>query len=304
MICSRPTWGPEPVDIFLQILFSGLTVGAMYAAGTLSLSLLWSSMGMLNLASGGFIAIGGYAAYFCMTLIDANWIFALPLAAVSGVVTGYLFYHLVVRWLFVRPDFSINIIISTVAVSALVENLILNVFGPEARRQPFQVQGGLPIGGAILPYQTLLTLAVAGLVLALVLWIVHHTRTGLIIRAVAQQRDAAQLMGIDVSSAFAKAMMLAAVVGTVSGVLVTSSTQLFPGTGFDATVKALVICIIAGLGNIRASIFMAFALGIFEIAIQYIFGQRFGFPAMLGLVIVVLIVRPVGLFGRETVTRV
>ncbi|GAA0263650.1 High-affinity branched-chain amino acid transport system permease protein LivH [Methylorubrum aminovorans] len=292
------------MDIFLQVLFSGLTVGAMYAAGSISLSLLWSSMGMLNLANSSFIAIGGYAAYFCMTILGASWVFAIPLAIVSGAVAGYLFYHLVVRWLFVRPDFAINIIISTVAVAALVENVILNAFGPEARRQPFQIPGGMPIGGAFLPFQTLLTLVMAMLLLALVLWIMKRTRTGLVIRAVAQQRDAAQLMGIDVSSSFARAMMLAATVGTVSGVLVTASTQLFPATGFDATVKALVICIIAGLGNIRASILMAFVLGIFEIAIQYIFGQRFGFPAMLGLVIVVLIVSPVGLFGKQTVTRV
>lgn len=292
------------MDIFLQVVFSGLAVGAMYAAGTISLSLLWSSMGMLNLANGSFIAIGGYAAYFCMTILGAHWIFAIPMSIVAGIVTGYLLYHLVVRWLFVRPDFAINIIISTVAAAALVENLILNVFGPEAKRQPFQIAGGPLIGGAVLPYQTLLTISVALVLLLVVLWIVRRTRTGLIIRAVAQQSDAAQLMGINVSSSFARAMMLAAVVGTVSGVLVTASTQLFPGVGFDVTVKALVICIIAGLGNIRASILMAFALGIFEIAVQYIFGQRFGFPSMLGLVIVVLIVRPVGLFGREMVTRV
>ena len=292
------------MDIFLQIIFSGLTVGAMYAAGTISLSLLWSSMGMLNLANGSFIAIGGYAAYFCMSILGASWVFAIPMAIIAGLITGYLFYHLVVRWLFLKPDFAINIIISTVAVSALIENLILNVFGPEARSQPFQLPGGTTIGGAVLPYQTLLTIAVALILLLVVMWIVRHTRTGLIIRAVAQQSDAAQLMGINVSVAFSKAMMLAAVVGTVSGVLVTASTQLFPSVGFVATVKALVICIIAGLGNIRASIFMAFALGLFEIAVQYIFGQRFGFPAMLGLVIVVLILRPVGLFGKETVTRV
>ena len=71
------------MDIFLQIVISGLTVGAMYAAGTIALSLLWSSMGMLNLANGAFIAIGGYAAYWCMTVLHASWIFALPVAAVD-----------------------------------------------------------------------------------------------------------------------------------------------------------------------------------------------------------------------------
>lgn len=292
------------MDIFLQIVISGLTVGAIYAAGTIALSLLWSSMGMLNLANGGFIAIGGYAAYWCMTVLHASWVFALPVAAIAGLISGYLFYHLLVRWMYERPDFQINIIIATVAVAALIENGILNTVGPEARRQPFQVAGGLRVGGAVLPYQTLLTLAVVLALLIAVLWIVTRTRTGLIIRAVSQQKQAAQLMGIAVSGAFARAMMLAATVAAVSGVLVTANTQLFPGAGFDVTLKALVICIIAGLGNIRASIAMAVALGLFEIAVQYIFGQRYGFPAMLGLTIVVLLIRPAGLFGKETVTRV
>lgn len=176
------------MDIFLQILISGLTVGAIYAAGTIALSLLWSSMGMLNLANGGFIAIGGYAAYWCMTILHASWIFALPVAAVGGLISGYLFYHLLVRWMYLRPDFQINIIIATVAVAALVENGILNIAGPEALRQPFQVAGGLPLGSVILPYQTLITLAVVFALLIVILWILTRTRLGLMICAVSQQR--------------------------------------------------------------------------------------------------------------------
>jgi branched-subunit amino acid ABC-type transport system permease component len=292
------------MDIFLQIVISGLTVGAMYAAGTIALSLLWNSMGMLNLANGAFIAIGGYAAYWCMTVLHASWIFALPVAAVVGLISGYLFYHLLVRWMYQQVDFQINIIIATVAVAALVENGILNTAGPEAVRQPFQVVGGLPIAGVILPYQTLITVAIVLALLIVILWVLTRTRLGLMIRAVSQQKEAAQLMGINVSKAFGGAMMLAATIAAVSGVLVTANTQLFPGVGFDATLKALVICIIAGLGNIRASIFMAFALGLFEMTVQYIFGQRYGFPAMLTLIILVLIIKPAGLFGKETVTRV
>ena len=166
------------MDIFLQIVISGLTVGAMYAAGTIALSLLWSSMGMLNLANGGFIAIGGYAAYWCMTVLHASWIFALPVAAVAGLVSGYIFYHLLVRWMYERADFQINIIIATVAVAALIENGILNIAGPEAVRQPFQVMGGLPVGGVILPYQTLLTLAIVFALLMGILWILTRTRLG------------------------------------------------------------------------------------------------------------------------------
>ncbi len=292
------------MDIFLQIIISGISLGSMYAVGTIALSLLWGTMGMMNLAHGSFIAIGGYAAYLCMTVMGANWIFALPMALGAGIIAGYLMYHLVVRWMFERAEFGVDIIIATVAIAALVENGILNTIGPEARRQPFHISGGLHIGGAVLPHQTLLTVFIAIAMMIIVGYIVSRTRLGNVIRAVSQQQVAAQLMGVDVKRSFAQAMMLAGGIAALSGVLVTGSTQLFPAVGFDTTIKALVICIIAGLGNLRGAILMAFVLGMFEIAVQYIFGQRYGFPAMLGLVIAVLIVRPYGLFGRETVERV
>ncbi len=292
------------MDIFLQIIISGITLGAMYAVGTIALSLLWGTLGMMNLAHGAFIALGGYAAYFCMSVLGASWVFALPFALVAGVVAGYLMYHLVVRWMYERREFGVDIIIATVAIAALVENGILNVAGPEAKRQPFRVSGGLDVGNVVLPYQTLLTVFVAIVLMLVVGAIVSRTKLGQVIRAVSQQQKAAQLMGVDVKRSFARAMMLAGAIAAISGVLVTGATQLFPAVGFDATLKALVICIIAGLGHLRGAILMAFLLGLFEVAVQYIFGQRFGFPAMLALVIAVLIVRPYGLFGRETVERV
>ena len=292
------------MDIFLQIIISGISLGAMYAVGTIALSLLWGTMGMMNLAHGGFIAVGGYMAYWCMTVLGASWIFALPMALLAGMLGGYLMYHLVVRWMFERKEFSVDIIIATVAIAALVENGLLNVAGPSAKRQPFAISGGLKIGDVVLPYQTILTVSVAIILMIVVLYIVTRTKMGIVIRAVSQQQVASQLMGVNVRTAFAQAMMLAGGVAAVSGVLVTGATQLFPSVGFDTTIKALVICIIAGLGNLRGAIFMAFVLGLFEVAVQYIFGQRYGFPAMLGLVIVLLIMRPHGLFGKETVERV
>ncbi|WP_227268171.1 branched-chain amino acid ABC transporter permease [Roseobacter weihaiensis] len=292
------------MDIFLQILISGLSLGAMYAVGTIALSLLWGTMGMMNLAHGGFIAIGGYLAYWCMTVLGASWIFVLPLALAGGMLSGYLMYHLVVRWMFERKEFGVDIIIATVAIAALVENGLLNIAGPSAKRQPFALSGGLRIGDVVLPYQTILTVVIAIILLIVVFYIVTHTKLGIVIRAISQQQTASRLMGVNTRSAFAKAMMLAGGIAAVSGVLVTGATQLFPSVGFDTTIKALVICIIAGLGNLRGAIFMAFVLGLFEVAVQYIFGQRYGFPAMLGLVIVVLIIRPNGLFGKATVDRV
>ena len=292
------------MDIFLQIVFSALTVGSIYAVGTIALSLLLGTLSMLNLAHGTFIAAGGYSAYWAMKVMGANWIFALPVSAIAGVISGYLMYHLVIRWLYARPDFEIDIIIVTVAIAALGENIFLNVAGPEARRQPFHIDGGFHIFGAVLPYQTILTVFIALVLLIIVAYILGKTKTGLVIRAVSQQRDASKLMGINVSKAFGQAIIIAGSIAAVSGVLVTGMAQVFPGVGSSTTLKALVIVIIAGIGNLPASVLMAFLLGAFEVTVQYIFGARYGFPAMLGLVIIGLIWRPYGIFGKETITRV
>ena len=91
------------MDIFLQIIISGISLGAMYAVGTIALSLLWGTMGMMNLAHGAFIAIGGYAAYWCMSVLGASWVFVFPVAVAAGALAGYLMYHLVVRWMYRAP---------------------------------------------------------------------------------------------------------------------------------------------------------------------------------------------------------
>ena len=292
------------MDTFVQILVSGLTVGAMYAVGTLALSLLWGSMGMLNMAHGGFIAIGGYSAYWVMSVLDGHWLFVLPVSALAGMLAGYALYHLVVRWMYERDDFPVNIIIVTVAIAALVENSILNISGPSALRQPFKIPSGFNVADVVVPYQTLLTLAIAIAMMLLVSWLVNKTKVGYVIRAVSQNKDAALLMGINVRLAFSQALVIAGGIAAVSGVMVTGATQLFPAVGYDTTIKSFIICIIAGLGNIPGAITMAFVLGMFEISVQYIFGQRYGFPAMLGLVVLVLIWRPYGVFGKATVNRV
>jgi branched-subunit amino acid ABC-type transport system permease component len=137
----------------------------------------------------------------------------------------------------------------------------------------------------------------------LVAWLLNRTRMGRAIRAAAQNRDAAQLMGVNIGRVFAKVMALAGVVAAVSGVMLSSLTTLAPTMGYDPMLKAFIICIIAGLGNVGGSFYAAFFLGLFEASIQYFFGVRFGFPALLLLVILALMWRPYGVFGHRKVAR-
>ena len=123
------------------------------------------------------------------------------------------------------------------------------------------------------------------------------------IRATAQNRDGALLMGVPVRLVFAQVLALGGVLAAVSGVMLSSITTLAPTMGYDPMLKAFIICVIAGLGNTMGALLAAFALGLIEAGVQFELGVRFGFPVLLLLVIVALILRPEGVFSRRRTTR-
>jgi branched-subunit amino acid ABC-type transport system permease component len=133
--------------------------------------------------------------------------------------------------------------------------------------------------------------------------ILTRTRMGRAIRAVSQQREAAELMGVPVDLVYAQVLALAGGLSAASGIMLSTITTLAPTMGYDPMLKAFIICVIAGLGNVRGALYAAFMLGIFEAFVQFSLGVRFAFPMMLLIVIITLIWRPYGLFGRTKVAR-
>ncbi len=292
------------MESFLQIVFSGLTLGAMYALSAVGLTLLWGVVGMLNMSQGVMLAIGGYASYSAITYLGLPWPFGLPAAILGGFVTGVVFYYVIVRWMYRSPTFEVGIIIATVGAAIVLESLMIRIFSGYPLDQPFSLPGGFRIGGILLPYQTLVNLFIAGLMTVGLGWVLRRTRFGRAIRATAQHRDAAQLLGVPVAKIYLQVMVMAGIIAAISGVMLTASVaNLSPYVGTNPMLKAFFICAIAGLGNIPAAVGASLVLALLEGAIQYSVGGSYGFPAMLALAILVLIWRPYGLFGERTVER-
>jgi branched-chain amino acid transport system permease protein len=151
--------------------------------------------------------------------------------------------------------------------------------------------------------QNLLIMGVAVALMAATALYLARTRGGRAIRAVSQNREAAELMGVPVERVYLQVLALSGALAGVCGLLVSSLTQLSPTLGSEPMLKAFVMCVVAGLGNIPGAIAASFALALVEVFVQYQFGARWGFPVLLGLVIAVLIWRPAGLFGRTQVRR-
>ncbi len=293
------------LDILMSILVAGLTSGALYALATVGLSLVWGSMGMLNMAHAAMLTLGGYMAYTAVTGLGLPVFAGFGAAILVGAVCGALLYLLIVRNLLKndKSTFESNVMIATVGVGIALENTILFSYGGQPLKQPLSVAGSIRIGPPALPYQNMLIIAVVVVMMLLIALLLGRTRMGRAIRATAQNRDAAQLMGVAVNQVYLQVLMLSGAVAGVCGVMVSSMTQLSPPLGNDPMLKAFIMCVVAGLGNLPGAVAAAFGLALLEAFVQYVAGARWGFPSLLFVVIAVLIWRPSGLFGRAQIRR-
>jgi branched-chain amino acid transport system permease protein len=291
------------VNTFVQILVSGLTLGAMYAISTIGLSLAWGAVGVLNMAQGAFLVVGGYAAYAGAVFLGMSAPLALALAALAGAAVGAGTYFFVVRFMLESATFETNVIIATVGLALIFENVVLQTFGAYPLRQPIRIEGGVNIAATYIPYESIGILVMSIVAMIAVGWVLERTRMGRAIRAVSQNRAAALLMGVPVKVVYLQVLTIAGVLAALSGVMLSTITTLAPTMGYDPMLKAFIVCVVAGLGNIYGALYAAFALGIFEAAVQFFLGVRFGFPAMLLLIILTLVWRPYGVFGRGSTQR-
>ena len=291
------------MDGWIQILVSGLTVGAMYAVSSVSLSLVWGALNVLNMGQGAMLAAGGYIAYTAVMSLGLPIPIAIVVAVIVGALIGGAMYFLIIRFMIGKEGFETNVIVATFGFALILENLVLRLYGAYPLRQPIGLEGGWYVGATHIPYQNMLLVVVSGVLLVAVAYLLKTTQLGRSIRATAQNREATELMGIRISRVFLLVLLIGGGLAAISGIMLSTLTTLAPTMGYDPMLKAFIICVIAGLGNIYGALISAFVLGLFEVSIQFIFGVRFGFPALLLLVILALVWRPYGVFGKRKTER-
>ncbi|TPI41425.1 branched-chain amino acid ABC transporter permease [Mesorhizobium sp. B3-1-6] len=291
------------MDVLIQIVASGLTLGAMYAVATIGLSLVYGSLNMLNMAHGAILTLGGYVCYAAIVHAGLHPVLALLAAAFVCALVGLLIYFSAALPLLRAENFETNIFIATIGIGSVIENLMLKGFGPYPIPQPLAVGGQVVIGNVHIPLQNVFILGVAIVLMVAVAILLQRTSAGRAIRATSMNREAAQLMGVRVGRVYAQVLALSGALAAVSGILISSIATLTPVMGGDPMLKAFIVCVVAGLGNVYGAVIAAIALGLLEAATQYVLGVRWSFATLLLLVILVLIWRPYGLFGKQQVVR-
>ena len=293
------------MDIFFQVLVNGLMLGGLFAIISIGLTLIFGIVKVINFAHGEFLMVGMYAAFLITTALGVHpymtAIAVIPLLFVLGMFTQ----HFLIRPLMKARDEHIQIFV-TVGLSTALINLALLLFGADIATTPSSgLRTPLEIGPIrVLVGQLVVFAAAALLVIGLTLFL-NNTQFGCAIRAVAQNRVAAELMGINVNWVYVVTFGLgAACVGLAASLI----APLYPtsqtvGTYF--VLIAFVVVVLGGMGSITGAFLGAMVIGLIDSFSAYYIGSNLREVAVFTVFLLILILRPQGLFaGRQTLSHV
>ena len=279
-----------------DILVYGLMNGAVYAMLAVGFSLIFGAARIINLAHTAFFMLAAYAVFYFGTSMALHPIIAIPLSIVIVTLIGVFVYYV-----FMEPirEHETAVLIITVAVALVFQELILIIFGGHYRGVSSIVSGYINPMGIRISYQYLLTIGVVSLSLVAVWLVLMKTRLGVAIRSSAQDREVANLMGMNVARIAAATMAISVGLAAIAGVMVAPLYTLEPHMWLDPLVLVLAIVILGGLGSIKGSFIGAMILAFIEVTVVFTMpgGSFLKVAIALAIMLVILVVRPEGLYG-------
>lgn len=284
------------LELALQQVVNGLLVGAIYAVMALGLMVILGILNVINMAQGELYMLGGYASYFAMSLLGVNYFVSIVLAMVFTAAAGVLMERLAVRPLLGRPFFTV--FLSTFAVSMILQDLAQILWTPDPREipSPFALRP-IVIGPVFLTAQRIFVFLVALAVVAGFWAFLKWSRTGMAIRALARDRDAALLMGIDADRMHAATFALGAALAAVAGALLGAMFNVYPTMGEVPLLKGFALVVMGGMGSTAGVFLSGLILGVAEGLTAGFFSSRYVDVVAFGILIVVLLLNPRGLSG-------
>jgi branched-chain amino acid transport system permease protein len=278
------------------IVIQTLVKGSVYALLALGFALIFGVARVLQLSHTAFYMLAAYGIFAFASLLGMNPIVSIILSIAITTGIGLVVYKLFIDRV---REHHVTVMLITLAVAMAFQQLMLIFFSGQYRSAPSFVTGFWEILGVRVAYQNLLVFVGAGVVLLIIWVILSRTRLGIAIRATAQDTEIANLMGINVSTILFTVMGIAAGLAAVAGVLVAPTLILEPGMLWPPFIMVMAIITLGGLGSIKGSVVGAFILALVEVLVVFLLptGAFLKGAFALLVMVIVLIVRPEGLFG-------
>ena len=282
--------------MIVDIIISGLINGSVYALLAIGFSLIFGAARIVNLAHTAFYMVASYCIYFATHKMGVHPVLAMLMAIVLVTLIGLICYQL-----FINPirEHEAAVLIATIALAMAMQEIMLLIFSGDYLSVPSLIGGYLKIFGVKIAYQQLLTFGVALLILAGVWALLKKTRVGLAIRSTAQDREMANLMGMNESRVAMITMGVSVGLAAFAGAVVVPLTVVNPHMWMHPLIFMLAIVVLGGLGSLKGSFAGAYILGFTEASVVFLIplGAFLKGSVALSVMILVLLIRPEGLFG-------
>ena len=284
----------------IQTILLSLTVAGLYAAVASGLTLEFGVTRIINFAHGEFVMLGAFITYFLNVLYGVPPVVGMLVAGVAmGLLSLVIFHAFLARVL--RQD-EHNQILATLGLSILLVNLAVIWWGPDSRA--LHVPSPLPalsLGGIVIPGNNLLVLLVGLLLYAALMAFMVYTRFGIQLRLASDDPELATLCGVNVDRMFGLSFVIGGITAGVAGGLVAIVLYVHPSVGLDLVIRAFAIVALGGLGSIPGALVGAVLLSVIEGLVSTLVphGASFGYGVSFLIIVIVLLVHPTGLFGKE-----
>ncbi len=285
---------------FLAYLLSGISLGSIYALIALGYTMVYGIAKMLNFAHGDIIMVGGYVVFFAMS---SSWcptwlaiILGIAVCTLLGVVIEKIAYKPL------RSMPSLTVLITAIGVSYFLQNAALLLFKSNTRtfRSVTENLPDINLGGLVITSETVVTIAVTVVLMVALTLFVNKTKMGKAMRAVSEDKEAAELMGISVNKTISLTFAIGSALAAVAGVLLCSNFHaLSPYTGSMPGIKAFVAAVFGGIGSIPGAMVGGILLGIIENLAKGYISTQLSDAIVFLVLILVLLIKPTGIFGKK-----
>lgn len=292
---------------FLASLINGISLGSVYAIIALGYTMVYGIAKMLNFAHGDVIMVGAYAAFVMISQMGMPVALALPISMVVCTVLGLAVERFAYRPLR-KAASPLAVLITAIGVSYLLQNLALLIFGADTKSFSSVVTlSSLKLfdGRIVITGEMIVNAVVCVVIMAALTLFVNKTKQGQAMRAVSEDKGAAQLMGINVNGTIALTFAIGAALAAIAGVLMCSSyPSLNPYTGAMPGIKAFVAAVFGGIGSIPGAFIGGLLLGVIEILGKTYISSQLGDAIVFSVLIIVLLIKPTGILGRNIQEKV
>lgn len=294
--------------IFLQQLINGFSLGSIYALIALGYTMVYGIVKLINFAHGDVMMIGAYAGYFVLLAVGTN-IPGLALAFIAAMIVCGLLSLVIERFAYrpLRNAPRLNSLITAIAVELILQNAmrVIPFIGPDPRQFPTIQIKNFSLGYVSISNIQLVVIILSAVLMILLNYVVNHTKTGKAMQAVSYDLQASSLMGISVNKTIAFTFALGSILAGAGGILyATAYPQIDPLMGYMPGLKAFIAAVLGGIGSIPGAMLGGIILGIAETLTKGFLSSQFADAISFSILIIILLVKPTGIFGEKVHVKV